>query len=147
MSAMPFLQSVVDIDERGRFRFPKPVWDQVLWLGDQSSATAILEEPGLVRLCPVTHWNTEIAPRIAALRAEAESDTSVEEELFQLLDGYKKIDVARRFTLSNEILAHLGILQSLPAHVFVEATLSTVRLLSLDYRNQRHRRALQQKLS
>ena len=79
--------ALAEIDNRGRFHFPKEIWDQSSWLSKQTPgfATAILDEPGMVRLLAPVVWEKEVLPRTEALQHDANSDPAAEDELFRNL--------------------------------------------------------------
>jgi hypothetical protein len=126
---------------RRRIGIPTEIWGQLRWTNatGPTPSVAILEKPGLMVLVEGAVWTKELLPRRRQLEEMLVTDHSAEEELFLLLDRYKQVIIAEtehRFTLSNEMLVHLG-LSDLPKPIYLEANCDMVRIMSVSYRNAR----------
>ena len=146
MTADPHAPPVVDqgaalVDRRGRMYLPSFVratpW---LAIGTPPIETlVVLDEPGQALLHP---WDPEAQPilnRKKELAENTSNDPSATLELLMIEDRYKQMVISKEYrpTWSDEILLHLGIIDHLPIHVYVERVADSLQIISQDYRNSR----------
>lgn len=135
----PIRQQVAEVDPRGRLHIPSAFAKSVDWLAPGSEILAVLDEPGRLTLLS---WKDEGAPILARqheLLEMADTDEEANDLLLLIEDRYQRIIIPRdrRPTLYDHILLHLGILNDLPVHVYLECVSDILRILSSAYRNRR----------
>jgi hypothetical protein len=132
----PVAQSVVYVDERGRFQLPSRVLGGWISRSSASYALAVLTELGKIRL---HRWNDAgemVLQRRRELIQQASSDDAAIEQLRALEDRYKRFQIPTdaRPTLTSEMISHLGLIPAAAVPLYVWRIHEVLELNSVQYR-------------
>jgi hypothetical protein len=132
----PVVQSVVSVDDRGRFQLPSRVLGGWITKGAATFALAVLTEPGRVTLHAWKPAGSLVLQRRRELIEQASLDEATIEILRALEDRYKRfqIPISARPTLTAEMISHLGFALNNNAPLYVWRIRDIIELNSASYR-------------
>jgi hypothetical protein len=134
----PVAQEVVELDPRGRVLLSPRIIAEISWLAKgEVLSLAVLDRPKVVRLLSFDRHGTSVLARRRFLISVVETRPGALEALARLEDRYHRVRIPqdRRVTLSNLLLAHLGI-QAGAALLYVERLLDEIHIISPEGRSQ-----------
>jgi hypothetical protein len=134
----PVIQSVVYVDDRGRFQLPSRILGGWITKSATTYALAVLTEPGKIKLHPWNEAGELVLLKRRELIQQASSDETALELLRALEDRYKRfqIPIGARPTLTSEMASHLGLAPLAPISLYAWRIQNILELHSVNLRTK-----------